>query len=294
MKVLSRGLAALVSAAVLAGAVPALAQQAAAANIEVAADPKLVEMVPADIRERGYITGAASLSVPPLLYADDDANTPKGAVAEISAAYAARLGLEIRIEKVTGGGAIPGVVAGRYDVVASAGDFKSRRDVLDFVDLVKGGTALLVKAGNPTGVTGFDDLCGRKLALAKGSIQEGEAADLSEKCVAAGKPAIDLMPFPDSSAGILAMQSGRSDVYWDDLAPAAWRIKQSSEFEIAGAPQDLAPYGVGVPKDKTQLRDAIQAALQSLIDDGTYQAILAKWGMEAIAESEAMINGSEF
>lgn len=287
MTIFSRGLAALVSVAFIAGMAPALAQ-------DVTVDPKLAEMVPQEIRDRGYLVGAASLSVPPLLFADDDANTPKGAVAEISQAYAARLGLEIRIEKVTGGGAIPGVVAGRYDIVASAGDFKSRRDVLDFVDLVKGGTALLVKAGNPTGVTGFDDLCGRKLALSKGSIQEGAAADISAKCVTDGKPAIELMPFPDSSAGVLAMQSGRADLFWDDLAPAAWRIKQSGEFEIAGAPQDLAPYGVGIPKDKTQLRDAIQASLQSLMDDGTYQAILAKWGMEAIAESEAMINGSEF
>lgn len=287
MKAFKRGLAALVSAAALLSAAAAMAQ-------EVKVDPKLAEMVPQDIRDRGYIVGAASLAVPPLLYADDDANTPKGAVAEISAAYAARLGLELRIEKVTGGGAIPGVVAGRYDIVASAGDFKSRRDVLDFVDLVKGGTALLVKAGNPTGVQGFEDLCGRKLALAKGSIQEGEAADLSDKCVAGGKAAIELMPFPDSSAGILAMQAGRADVFWDDLAPASWRLKQSSEFEIAGKPQDLAPYGVGIPKEKTQLRDAIQASLQSLIDDGTYGQILAKWGMEAIAEPEALINGSEF
>ncbi|KFL28484.1 MAG: ABC transporter substrate-binding protein [Devosia nanyangense] len=287
MKAFKRGLAALVSAAALLSATAAMAQ-------EVKVDPKLAEMVPQDIRDRGYIVGAASLAVPPLLYADDDANTPKGAVAEISAAYAARLGLELRIEKVTGGGAIPGVVAGRYDIVASAGDFKSRRDVLDFVDLVKGGTALLVKAGNPTGVQGFEDLCGRKLALAKGSIQEGEAADLSDKCVAGGKAAIELMPFPDSSAGILAMQAGRADVFWDDLAPASWRLKQSSEFEIAGKPQDLAPYGVGIPKEKTQLRDAIQASLQSLIDDGTYGQILAKWGMEAIAEPEALINGSEF
>ncbi|CDP51353.1 probable solute binding protein of ABC transporter system [Devosia sp. DBB001] len=287
MKAFKRGLAALVSAAALLSATAAMAQ-------EVKVDPKLAEMVPQDVRDRGYIVGAASLAVPPLLYADDDANTPKGAVAEISAAYAARLGLELRIEKVTGGGAIPGVVAGRYDIVASAGDFKSRRDVLDFVDLVKGGTALLVKAGNPTGVQGFEDLCGRKLALAKGSIQEGEAADLSDKCVAGGKAAIELMPFPDSSAGILAMQAGRADVFWDDLAPASWRLKQSSEFEIAGKPQDLAPYGVGIPKEKTQLRDAIQASLQSLIDDGTYGQILAKWGMEAIAEPEALINGSEF
>jgi len=287
MKAFKRGLAALVSAAALLSATAAMAQ-------EVKVDPKLAEMVPQDVRDRGYIVGAASLAVPPLLYADDDANTPKGAVAEISAAYAARLGLELRIEKVTGGGAIPGVVAGRYDIVASAGDFKSRRDVLDFVDLVKGGTALLVKAGNPTGVQGFEDLCGRKLALAKGSIQEGEAADLSDKCVAGGKAAIELMPFPDSSAGILAMQAGRADVFWDDLAPASWRLKQSSEFAIAGKPQDLAPYGVGIPKEKTQLRDAIQASLQSLIDDGTYGQILAKWGMEAIAEPEALINGSEF
>ncbi|MCC6777444.1 MAG: ABC transporter substrate-binding protein, partial [Hyphomicrobiales bacterium] len=265
-------------------------------DIAVKMDPKLHAMLPKAVRDKGVVTGATSASVPPLLYLDTASNQITGAVADLTHAYAARLGIKVELVKTSGDAVIPGVLANRYDIVASMGDFISRRDKLDFVDIVKGGNALVTKKGNPAKVAGIDDLCGRRLALNKGSIQERRAGAISEACVKAGKPAVEVMAYADGPTSVLALQSGRADVQWDDIASAYYKVaKNPNDFEVAGKPQDQdAPYGVGFPKDQAQFRDAVYAALQSLHKDGTYAKILAKWGVAEIALPEIVINGSKY
>jgi polar amino acid transport system substrate-binding protein len=259
-------------------------------------DPKLRAMLPKEILEKTSLTASTSASVPPLLYLETESNQLVGVVADLTHAYAAKLGLKIEIVKTSGDAVIPGVLAKRFDIVAAMGDFQSRRDKMDFIDIVKGGNALLTRKGNPAGITGLDDLCGRKLAVIKGSIQEKRAGEASQKCTAAGKPAVEVMGYPDGPTAVLALQSGRADLQWDDLAGAYYKVSKNPDaFEIAGAPQDKdAPYGVGLPKDQAQLRDAIHAALQSLLKDGTYGKILAKWGVAGLAQPEIVINGSQY
>ncbi|MER7366141.1 transporter substrate-binding domain-containing protein [Nonomuraea wenchangensis] len=48
--------------------------------------------------------------------------------------------------------------------------------------------------------------------------------------------------------------------------------------------------GIGVPKADTELRTALQKALQALMDDGTYLKILSKYGVENIALTKAEID----
>lgn len=286
----------LIALAALSAHVFACSVAGAQSGIAVQADPKIRELLPKDIRDKGVLTAATSASVPPLLYLDASNNQIVGAVADLTHAYAARLGIRIELVKTSGDAVIPGVLANRYDIVASMGDFISRRDKLDFVDIVKGGNALVTKKGNPAGVGGIDDLCGRKLAVNKGSIQEKRAGDISDACAKVGKAAVQVMAYPDGPTAVLALQSGRSDVQWDDIASAFYKVsKNPNDFQVVGAPQDKdAPYGVGFPKEQSKLRDAVHAALQSLHKDGTYAKILDKWGVKEIAQPEIVINGSQY
>jgi polar amino acid transport system substrate-binding protein len=58
---------------------------------------------------------------------------------------------------------------------------------------------------------------------------------------------------------------------------------------LSGDVFDAAPYGVVIEKD-SDLIEAIQAAMQAIIDDGTYEDILSEWGVEGGAVDEATIN----
>ncbi len=53
-----------------------------------------------------------------------------------------------------------------------------------------------------------------------------------------------------------------------------------------------APYGLAVPKDSTKLVQAVQAALKSVIADGTYAKILAKWNLRQGSLTTSVINGA--
>ena len=61
----------------------------------------------------------------------------------------------------------------------------------------------------------------------------------------------------------------------------------------AGAGADAAPFGVAVPKDGS-MTGAIQAAMQSLMDDGTYLDILTRWGVQDNAIDTATIDGAVY
>jgi polar amino acid transport system substrate-binding protein len=58
-------------------------------------------------------------------------------------------------------------------------------------------------------------------------------------------------------------------------------VQHPDQFELSAIPP-LQPIkvGISVAKDKTGLRDAVKAALISMVNDGTYLTILKKYGVE--------------
>ena len=79
-----------------------------------------------------------------------------------------------------------------------------------------------------------------------------------------------------------------------DFPIAAYSVKNSGGgkyFEIVGEQVEAGPYGIAVAKGNDELRDALQAAVQALIDNGEYKKIIEKWGVEDGAITEAKING---
>ncbi len=54
----------------------------------------------------------------------------------------------------------------------------------------------------------------------------------------------------------------------------------------------MAKQGIAIEKGNTQLEEAVQKAVQKLMDDGTYMKILKHWGVESGALDKAEINPS--
>lgn len=254
---------------------------------------KLADLVPAD--EDGVWIAAGSGQVAPLQYVPEGNSSIIGIVADLTAEYTHRLGLELQIEQVSGGGVMPGVESGRYDAALASGDFIERRGTASFVDILKGGTALLGNALNPTDITGVDDLCGRSLAVTISSIQQTRAEEENTNCLSAGKDPIDIQPYDSVQAAVLAVQSQQAEVAWSDISPINVILAESpGQFELVGELMWYAPYGVAISVDRPDMVEAVRASLQSMHDDGTYQEILERWGSESLGLDEIVINGSEF
>jgi polar amino acid transport system substrate-binding protein len=77
----------------------------------------------------------------------------------------------------------------------------------------------------------------------------------------------------------------------NDFPVAAYVAQQAGDFEVVGEQIEAGPYGIGVRKDDTELRDELQKALKAVIENGEYDRILAKWNVAKGALKTAEING---
>ena len=103
----------------------------------------------------------------------------------------------------------------------------------------------------------------------------------NQACLDAGKPAIEILPFDTQEAAANAVVLGQADAMSADSPVTGYAITQTDgKLEAAGEVFDSAPYGFPVAKG-SELAKAVQAAMQSLVDDGTYDQILSEWGVEA-------------
>jgi polar amino acid transport system substrate-binding protein len=152
---------------------------------------------------------------------------------------------------------------------------------VDFVDYLTGRTAVLVRAGNPSHVGGPGDLCGRTVAVAAGTAQQGSAARLDAACRSKGRSPLSAQVVADHDALVAAIAGGRAAAALDDAVVAAYTAQVSTgaqQLQLAGTPVDPVPYGIGVLRSDPQLRDALRAALAGAVADGEYDQALARWG----------------
>jgi polar amino acid transport system substrate-binding protein len=272
----------------------------------IQADAKLTAMLPANIKSAGKVTVATDPSYAPNEFFDTDNKTIIGFDPDLGKALGKKLGVEFTFQKAGFDAIIPGITSGKYNIgMSSFTDNTEREKVVDFVTYYTAGSSLMVKKGNPGGLKPDDlSLCGKKVAVEKGTVQLDElSATVDEakglgartkKCKDGGKPAPIGQPYPDQSGANLALSTGRADAVLADSPVIDYAAKQSNgQFEVSGSAYDTAPYGIAVGKDLGQTKDAILAALKALQADGTYTKILQKWGIQDGANTNPVINGAQ-
>jgi len=153
-------------------------------------------------------------TLPPVMYRDP--NNPSKIVGQdpdmIEAAMKC-LGLKYELVGLDFGTLIPTLQAGQIQLVWSNIYYTpARAQAADFVIYATTGTAGIVKKGNPKGIKSIDDACGTRAAPILGTVEDKGFQDASAKCVAAGKPAIQITPYPNAPATSRAIENDRADI----------------------------------------------------------------------------------
>ncbi|MFF4798642.1 ABC transporter substrate-binding protein [Streptomyces sp. NPDC001351] len=274
-------------------------------NSSGASSAPLASKLPADIRKAGVIKVGSDIAYPPVEFIQNGKTV--GIDPDIADALGKQLGVKLDFQNGKFDNLIVGLQANRFQVIMSAmSDTKDRQNGInsdngqkvgngvDFVDYFTAGTSILVQKGNPKGVKSLDDLCGKVVALQKGTTSEDIAKTQSKKCTKDGKKAIDLQTFDTDPEALLRLKQGASVADLNDFPVAAYNAKTSSggkDFEVTGDQIEAGPYGIAVSKTNTQLRDALQAAMSAIIKNGDYTKILQKWNVTDGAVTESKING---
>ncbi|WP_338896138.1 ABC transporter substrate-binding protein [Streptomyces sp. TG1A-60] len=266
----------------------------------------LADKLPAEIRNKGEIRVGSDIAYAPVEF-KDDAGKVVGIDPDIAAALGEQLGVEFKFENGTFDTLIGGLAAKRYDIAMSAmTDTKDRQEGVDsetgkkvgagvdFVDYFTAGVSLYTNKGDDQSIKTWDDLCGKTIAVQRNTFSHDLAKDQAKKCKDDGEKALKIEDFATNPEAETRMRAKGADVVSADFPVAAYSVKSSGGgeyFEIVGDQVEAGPYGIAVAKGNAELRDALQAAVQAIIDNGEYEKIIKKWGVEDGAITEPKING---
>jgi polar amino acid transport system substrate-binding protein len=258
-------------------------------------DPKLHAMLPPDIQASGEVRVGTEPTAPPYVFYGEDNKTLVGLEVELAHALGERLGVKFTFLPTQFASIVPGIEAGRFDLGLSAmGDFVPREKVVDEVDYSYEATGIIVAEGNPHHIMKLSDACGLRAAGVQGSIPL-QLLDKQKGLCPADKP-LEVLQFPSNDQLTVALHSGRVDLSMDTYGVAAYTLAHQPgtlphKLELVkGARYAIGYQAIVVSKKSPQLRDAIKAALESMMSDGSYKALFAKWELADNALPKITVN----
>ncbi|MBN7793487.1 basic amino acid ABC transporter substrate-binding protein [Microbacterium esteraromaticum] len=254
----------LFSAAVLAAATLALTGCAGG-------DDAPVEEGALELVTPGTLTVCSEVPYPPFEMEDGNGGYT-GFDLDLVAAIAEKLDLEVSIQDVGFDGLQSGttLIAGTCDFGASAMTItEERKTNLDFADPYYDSLqSLLVKTDS--GITGIDDLEGRNVAVQQGTTGENYAEENATGAV--------LVQYPGDAEMWPALQAGQVEAILQDLPVNIEHVKADSDYEVVEEYNTDEQYGFAFAKgERTNLREAVNGALQELRDSGEYDTIYDKY-----------------
>lgn len=249
-----------------------------AATVPASAD-KLEEL-----RERGFARIAIA-NEPPFTAVAADGKV-SGAAPDVARVIFERLGVEDVAASISEYGAmIPGLQAGRHDVVTAGLFMRPERcaAVAYSEPVLCDAEAFLIKKGNPKGLNTFADIAADSTATigAPGGGTEERLA------LEAGVPRDRVIVVPDGQSGLRMVQDGRIDVYSlpvlsiNELA----RLANDPNIEVIAPVADAPVYcdGAAFRKGDEALRDAFDVELAKMKESGEFAKIIEPYGFSAAA-----------
>jgi polar amino acid transport system substrate-binding protein len=262
-----------------------------AALPKVSADDQLAKLVPEAIAKDGVISVGSDTTYAPGEFIAEDGQTIVGFDVDLFTVVAQKLGLKAKFETAPFDSIIAGVGSAKYEAGVSSFTINPERlQQANMISYFSAGTQWATKKGNPEKVDA-DNACGLKIAVQKATVQVDDLTARSDKCTGAGKDAISIDQYDGQDEATAAVVSGKDVAGLADSPVEAYAVDQThGQLELLGDIYDSAPYGYVVAKDQTDFAQAIADAVKSLIDDGTYEKVLKKWGVEGGAITDPTVN----
>ena len=265
----------------------------------VAQADQAVPALPEAVRQRGTLRVATYAGYPPLTFRAEGTNEIVGMEIELARTIAAELGVGVTFFDTPFEAIIPGLLARRFDLaITDMSDTPARQQQVNFIDYAKAFSTIVVPKGNPGRVFSLDDLCGKPVATQTASSQFRLLTEQAAKCVAAGKDAVQIFQVPDAAQVDLNLRTGRSVAQIRDFVLGRYQAEHSNgQLEIVSTPSGPAQVGapdlvgIAVIKGDQELVAALRQALERIIADGRYAAILRKYDLQFVAVDHVTVNG---
>ena len=220
----------------------------------------------------GTLIMATNAEFPPYEYYEN--NQVVGIDAEIAAAIAEKLGMELVIEDMNFDSIIPAIVSGKADVgLAGMTVTEDRLQNVDFSTSYATGVQVVIVAEGSE-ITSVDDLFGDSNYTI--GVQQATTGDLYCTWDIEDEGLGTVERYNKGADAVAALVAGKVDCVVIDNQPAKAFVEANEGLVILDTEYAVEDYAIALAKG-SELTAEVDAALQELIADGTVQAILDKY-----------------
>ena len=211
----------------------------------------------------------------PYAFFDPETGEPTGFEIDVVTAVMKELGVDnVEVKMVNWEALIPGLQAGRFDIIASGMWITApREEQVNFcTPISRFGSVIVVEPGNPKGITKWEDIDGLTVGmdLGQGDYDTAVEAGAEVKTYTKGLPEI-----------AADLHAGRVDaIVYDGLYTTIQLDKNPDlELEIVAETPNVMNSGHAFRKEDVELLEAYNEELKKLQDDGTVFKILQEYGL---------------
>jgi len=223
-----------------------------------------------DIQEKGELVIGVKYDVPPFGFNNPSSGKVEGFDVDLGQAVADKLGVKPKFIEAISDNRIPFLQDGTADLILSTMTINEERvGQIEFSDpyfIAKG--RILTKKDNSE-ITGVDSLAGKNVCTALGSTYE---ATLKKQA-----PDAELKLVDSYSECLESLQNGSVDAISTDDVILTGMIIQDDSLHLVGDELTQEPYGAGIKKGNTELKEFVDGVFSEYKEDGRYDKTYEKW-----------------
>ncbi len=214
------------------------------------------------------LTMGTNAAFPPYEYVDDEGNIV-GIDAEIAAALAEKLGMELEIKDMDFNSLITACAGGSVDVVLAGMTVdEERKQSVNFSDSYATGVqVIIVKEGSP--IATVDDLDGKIIGVQSGTTGDIYCTDDYGQD--------NVKQYDNGALAVEALKNDQVDCVIIDNEPAKNFVAANEGLKILETEYAVEDYAIAVAKENTELLEKINKAMAELKADGTIDKIINRY-----------------
>jgi len=227
----------------------------------------------------GMLTMSVNPTLPPMQFVDSTGEL-KGMRVELGKEIAKRLCLTPEYVRIEFSAMIPGLQAGRWDMINTGIFFtKERAAIMQMIPYEDQAISVSVATSNTT-VKDKDGLDGLRVGVELGGFEETKTRALDAELKAAGKTGLAIQTFDNFALAFQALRAGQVEgvVSIDGVAK-----EYDSRGDFRRAVSGLYPAPVAVAFKNAKLADAVSGVLKDMKTDGSLGKLFDSYGLPMIA-----------
>ncbi len=229
----------------------------------------------------GTLVMSTNPTLPPMQFVDSS-GALKGMRITLGDEIARRLCLKPEYIKIEFSAMVPGLQAGRWDII-NTGIFwtEERAKLMQMVQYEAQAVSISVAKGNPLNISKPEDLAGRTVGVELGGFEERKLKELNESMTAKGLKPMNVRTFDNFATAYQALRAGQTEASVSIDSTAAEYAKRG-EFDRAISGLFATP--VALAMKSPALANAVVAVFNDMQKDGSYGKLMAEYGLLANKE----------